>query len=125
MVGLSATGETAVLAPLTAVAYVSLHTADPGVAGANEVAGGAYARQGTVAFANAGSNPTVASNTAIVTFPQATAGWGLITHFGVWTDPSATALANFLGSGALSASATINNGDTARFLVGNLTMTAQ
>ena len=57
MVGLSATGETAVLAPLTAVAYVSLHTADPGVAGANEVAGGAYARQGTVAFANAGIEP--------------------------------------------------------------------
>ena len=45
----------------------------PGVTGANEVTGGAYARQGPVAFANAGNNPTVASNTAIVTFPQATA----------------------------------------------------
>ena len=125
MVGLSATGEAAVLAPLTAIAYVSLHNADPGVTGANEITGGAYARQGTIAFANAGANPTVASNTAIVTFPQAVGNWGTVTHFGLWTDPSSTVLANFLGSGALSASSSINNGDTARFLVGNLTMTAQ
>ena len=82
MVGLSATGEAAVLAPLTAIAYVSLHNADPGVTGANEITGGAYARQGTIAFANVGANPTVASNTAIVTFPQAVGNWGTVTHFG-------------------------------------------
>ena len=50
MTGLSSAGEAAVLAPLTAIAYVSLHTADPGSAGASEVSGGAYARQGPVAF---------------------------------------------------------------------------
>ena len=122
MTGLSSAGEAAVLAPLTAVAYVSLHTADPGSAGASEVSGGAYARQGPVAFTNAGSKPTVASNSAILTFPQATAAWGVVSYFGLWTAASG---GTFLGSGALTAPGPVNNGDTARFLVGSLTITAQ
>jgi hypothetical protein len=69
MTGLSAAGEASVLTPLTTTAYVSLHIADPGTTGANEVSGGAYARQGPIAFANAGAEPTVASNSAILTFP--------------------------------------------------------
>ena len=68
MTGLSGAGEAAVLTPLTTTAYVSLHTADPGNTGASEVSGSAYARTGPVAFTNAGNNPTVASNSAIVTF---------------------------------------------------------
>jgi len=122
MVGLSPAGETAILTPLTTTAYVSLHTADPGTTGANEVSGGAYARQGPVAFTNAGSEPTVASNSTIVTFPAATAPWGTIGWLGIWT--AATA-GTFQGSGALTASKAINSGDTARFLAGALTITAQ
>ena len=122
MTGLSSAGEAAVLAPLTTTAYVSLHTADPLDTGGSEVSGGAYARQGPVTFANAGNNPTVASNSAIVTFPQATAAWGLVSYFGLW---SAASAGNFIGSGALTAPGTVNNGDTARFLVGSLTITAQ
>ena len=122
MTGLSSSGEAAVLTPLTTTAYVSLHTADPGNTGASEVSGGAYARQGPIAFTNAGSQPTVASNSAILTYPAATAAWGTIGWFGVWTALSG---GTFQGSGALTASKAINSGDTARFLAGALTITAQ
>ena len=122
MVGLSSAGETAVLGPLTTSAYVSLHTADPGATGASEVVGGAYARQGPIAFTEAGNNPTVASNSAILTFPPATAAWGMISYFGLWTAASG---GTFQGSGALTTAGPVNNGDTARFLAGSLTITAQ
>lgn len=122
MSGLSSVGETAVLAPLVATAYVSLHTADPGNGGSNEVAGGSYARQGPITFTNAGANPTVASNTGVITFPAATAGWGTIGFFGIW---DAATAGNFRGSGALSVSTPVNSGDTARFLANALTITAQ
>ena len=122
MTGLSAAGEAAVLTPLTTTAYVSLHTADPGTTGASEVSGGAYARQGPIAFTNVGSEPTVASNSAILTYPAATAAWGTIGWFGIWTALSG---GTFQGSGALTAAKSINVGDTARFLAGALTITAQ
>ena len=122
MVGLSSAGEAAVLAPLTTTAYVSLHTADPGNTGASEVTGGAYARQGPFAFTEAGSNPTVASNSAILTFPQATASWGTVAYFGLWTAANG---GTFQGSGALTAPGPVNNADTARFLPGSLTITVQ
>jgi hypothetical protein len=122
MVGLSSKGETAVLTPLTTTCYVSLHTADPVDTGANEVTGGGYARIGPVAFVNAGNNPTVASNSAILTFAAATATWGTITHFGTW---DAATVGNYRGSGALTTPKTVNNGDTARFVANALTITAQ
>jgi hypothetical protein len=122
MTGLSPAGETAILTPLTTTAYVSLHTADPGTTGSSEVSGGAYVRQGPIAFTNAGNEPTVASNSAILTFPAATAPWGTIGWFGLWT--AATA-GTFQGSGALTSAKPINTGDTARFLAGALTITAQ
>lgn len=121
MVGLSSYGEGQVLTPLTTTAYVSLHTADPVNTGANELSGSAYARQGPTTFANAGANPTVASNSAIVTYPAATAPWGTVTHFGIW---DAATLGNFRGSGALVTPKAINTGDTARFAANALTITA-
>jgi hypothetical protein len=122
MVGLSSKGEAAIITPLTATCYVSLHTADPTDTGINEVTGGSYARVGPVAFTSAGANPTVSSNNAILTFPAATLAWGTITHFGTW---DALNGGNFRGSGALATSKPVNNGDTARFSVGALTITAQ
>ena len=122
MVGLSSKGETAVLSPLTTTAYVSLHTADPSDAGSSEVSGGSYARQGPVTFASSGNNPTVASNSAIVTFPTASAAWGTLTHFGIWDAASA---GNFRGSGALTTSKTVASGDIARFIANALSITAQ
>ena len=122
MTGLSTKGEAAVLGPLTTNAFVSLHTSDPLDTGGSEVSGGSYARQGPTAFANAGNNPTVSSNSAIVTFPAATAGWGTISHFGVW---DAVTAGNFLGSGAVTTAKAVTSGDTARFAANALTITVQ
>lgn len=122
MVGLSTKGEAAVLGPLTTTCYVSLHTADPLDTGGSEVSGGAYARVGPVTFANAGNNPTVASNSAILTFAVATAAWGTITHFGTW---DAATAGNFRGSGAVTTPKAVGSGDTARFAANALTITAQ
>ena len=122
MTGLSAAGESAVLTPLTTTAYVSLHTADPGDTGANEITGGTYARQGPITFASVGNNPTVSSNSAILTFTAATAAWGTISYFGLW---SAAIGGTFRGSGALITPVSINSGDTARFVAGALTITVQ
>lgn len=123
MPGLSSIGESAVIAPLVAVAYVSLHTADPGNLGTTEVTGGGYTRLGPVTFAQiSGPNPTVQGNTAILTFSTATAAWGTIGFFGLWTAASG---GSFQGSGALTTPTPVNNGDTARFLANSLTITAQ
>ena len=122
MTGLSSAGEAAVLTPLITNAYVSLHTADPGDAGASEVSGNAYARIGPISFSNSGSNPTVSSNTAIVTYAAATGSWGTVGYFGLWTALSG---GTFQGSGALATPKAVSNGDTARFLAGALTVTVQ
>jgi hypothetical protein len=121
MSGLSSGGEAAVIAALTGTAYVSLHTADPGNTGASEVSGAAYARQGPVAFTNTGNNPTVAANSAIVSYPTATAAWGTITFFGLW---SAASAGTFNGSAAVATPKTVNSGDQARFAAGALTISA-
>jgi hypothetical protein len=121
MAGLSSSGETTVLNALLATAYVSLHTADPGNTGASEVSGNGYARQGPVAFTASGNNPTVDSNTAVVSFPTATATWGTVTNFGLWT--AATA-GTFLGGQTLSTARTILANDVPRFLAGALQISA-
>lgn len=71
--------------------YLSLHTADPGTTGANEVAGGSYARQPITFGASAGGTapssngqtfsnmPAVAGNLWIGTWNAVSAGtyeWG-------------------------------------------------
>ena len=123
MSGLSSAGEAAVLGPLTTTVYVSLHTSDPLDTGANEVAsGGSYARQGPVSFTNSGNNPTVAANSAIVTYPVATTNWGSVAYFGLWTQLTG---GPFLGSGAVNPAKNVNSGDQARFQTGSLTVTAQ
>jgi hypothetical protein len=120
MTGLASSGETAVITALTGSPYVSLHTGDPGnTTGVNEVTGGSYARVGPITFSNAGANPTVASNSSILTFPTATASWGTVTFFGLW---SASSGGTYYGSGTLT-STPVNNGDTARFPANALTIT--
>ena len=121
MTGLSSVGETTVLNALLSAAYVSLHTADPGNTGVNELAGNGYARQGPVAFTASGNNPTVDANTAIVSYPSATADWGTVTHFGLW---SAATAGNFLGGQALTTSRLVLANDVARFLANTLQISA-
>lgn len=119
MTGLSSYGEAQVIAPLTTNVWVSLHTGDPGNTGASEVTGGGYARQGPVAFTSTGFDPTVAANNAILTYPVATANYGTVSFFGLWT---AATGGNFIGSNAVGFPIPINTGDSARFYANTLTV---
>ena len=122
MTGLTGWGEGMLLTALGTGAYVSLHTGDPGEAGANEVSGGGYTRMSATFAQISGPNPTVDANSAIITYPMATADWGTITYFGVW---DAATAGNNRGSGPLTTTKAVNNGDTARFAAHALTLTAQ
>jgi hypothetical protein len=77
--------------------HASLHTADPGTTGADEVTGGspAYARKAITWAAASGGSKTL---TGTVTFdvPPATT----ITHVGTW---SAVSAGTFRGGGSLAA----------------------
>ena len=107
--------------------YVALFNSDPSTGSTaenleagtitDECSGGAYARQsatfGTV------SGGSVSTN-ADITFPAATdANWGTITHVAVM---DANTSGNVLFYGALTASKTIDNGDTFQISSGNLTV---
>jgi hypothetical protein len=60
--------------------YCALSTSTPNDAGGvTEPSGGSYARQ-TVAFTVSGTTPTIAVNSAMVSWPTATAPWGAITY---------------------------------------------
>lgn len=62
--------------------YLSLHTAAPGLAGANEVTGNAYAR---IAIGYGAPTGGAGANNTAPTFPAPTpANWGTVTHFGIW-----------------------------------------
>lgn len=102
--------------------YVSLHTASPGLTGANEVAVGSYARvqndQGDARWTDEAAVGTT-KNVGDLVFPAPTANWGVITHAGLW---DASVGGNFLGKATLVVSKTVNNGDAPfKFLAGNLT----
>ena len=104
--------------------HVSLHTADPGEAGAqntSEVSYTGYARQ---AVARSGAGWVVsgnnASNAAAVVFGPCTAGSATITHFGIGT--AASGVGNLLFKGALTASISITTSSNATqtFAIGTL-----
>lgn len=100
--------------------YVSLHTGDPkdDDTGANELAGGGYARQS--ATFNAANNGA-ASNTADLTFAALDGVSATpITHFGIYDHATA---GNLLITGTLNAPKTVPNGEDAVFRAGNLTIT--
>lgn len=117
---LAAAGETRVLNGLLSSVFVSLHTADPATTGAGEVTGGSYTRM-AAAFTNSGANPTTAANSSAIQFPQATADWGNITHFGIW---SAATGGQFLGGDAVVVPKEVLNSDIARWDTGQLKVTA-
>jgi len=101
-----------------ATVYVGLFTTDPTDAGSGtEVSGGSYARQ-SASFAAPSDGASATS--ADVTFPQATASWGTVTHFGVF---DASSSGNLLYHGALTVSKAIETGDVFKISSGNLTIT--
>ncbi|PTM61903.1 phage tail fiber protein [Phreatobacter oligotrophus] len=109
--------------------WISLHTADPGLTGANEVTVGnwpAYARQDPAQAGAVGTGFTAATAKAIenalqVLFPANNgASAVVVTHFAIWDAPSA---GNCLFSGALTASKTIAVTDELVIRIGELDLT--
>lgn len=99
--------------------YVSLHTADPTDAGTGtEVSGGSYART-AASFATASGTSGLVATDSDVTFPTATATWGVVGWIGLWDSASG---GNMLYHTALDASKTIDSGDIFKITTGNLTV---
>jgi hypothetical protein len=103
--------------------YVSLHTSDPGEAGAqntSETVYTNYARQGVVRTSSgwtvSGTAPTQAANAAVINFPQCGATGATITHFGIGT--LSTGAGVLLYSGALDAQLVVSSGITPSFAAG-------
>jgi hypothetical protein len=99
---------------------VALFTVAPSDASAGtEVTGGSYARvdsKGKWAVPAAGS----VSNNAVITYPTASADWGTVVAFALMTALSGGSQTMW---GTLTASKAVNNGDTASFASGALTLT--
>lgn len=106
---LADTGETTVLDSLLAGRFVSLHTSVPP---ASEVSGGAYARQAATFAKTSGPDPTIYKNSALITYPTASASWGNVTHFGIWSAASGGTL---LAYNTLASNKNIDSGDVVRW----------
>lgn len=105
--------------PMPTSLYVGLFTAAPGEGGGGtEVSGGGYARvRLTASPASSGS----ASNASTLTFPRATANWGIVTHVGVF---DAQTGGNLLVYGALSTSVQVLTNDVVVIPAQSLVFTA-
>jgi hypothetical protein len=100
--------------PPTAV-YVSLHSADPGETGANEISGGSYARKQVTFNAPSGGSMTNSNLLRWDNMPAVT-----VTHVALW---DAATGGNCLWTGALTASVTVSAGASFEIAPGNLTVT--
>lgn len=103
--------------------HISLHTASPGETGTQTTSECAYTGYARVAVARSAGGFTVsgnnASNAAVVTFGQKTAGTDeTVTHFGIGSDASGAG--NLFFYGALTASLLVSNGITPSFAIGAL-----
>jgi hypothetical protein len=101
--------------------YVALYTVTPSDAGGGtECSGGAYAREAVARSTGWTSSGNATENAADITFTEATASWGTVVAFGLF---DASTAGNLLYWGALTASKTIDSGDTAKIPAGDLDIT--
>ena len=103
-----------------ATVYVSLWTSDPTDAGSGtevSTSGTGYAR--TAVTFGAPSNGA-STNSADVTFPTATASWGVVGWIGI---NDAASSGNLLYHSPLDTSKTIDSGDIFKISTGNLSVT--
>jgi hypothetical protein len=97
--------------------YVALFTTNPAEdASGTEVSGGGYARQ-SATFTVSGNT---ASNSGAIEYPTATAGYGTVSHVGVF---DASSGGNLIAYAALTTSKTIDTGDVLRIPAGDLDIT--
>lgn len=113
--------------PVPSGTFVSLHTADPGDTGANEVSTGswpAYVRrkaevEGPIGTGWSSPSGGVSTNLKQLAFPaQNGAGSVTVSHFAVW---DALSGGNVLTSAPLTTARLLNVGDIIVFDVGSLT----
>lgn len=115
-----ATGQANALGAAPPTPYIALYTTAPTDAGGGvEVSGGSYAREDSSGKWAAPAAGAIVTNADII-FTTATADWGDVVAFGIF---DALAAGNLLYWGDLTATKTVNNGDTFKFLSGNLTLT--
>lgn len=100
--------------------YVALYTAAPDdTGGGTEVSTGGYARQ-SVTFGAASSPGGTTSNSNTVSFTASGAGYGTVSHIGIFDNVSG---GNLLWHGSMTASKTVADGDTLEFSIGNIDLT--
>jgi hypothetical protein len=100
--------------------YLALYTAAPSDSGGGtEVSTGGYARQ-SVTFDAASTPGGTTSNTNAPSFTASGANYGTVTHVGIF---DALTTGNLLWHGAMTASKTVNDGDTLEFAVGDIDLT--
>lgn len=98
--------------------YVSLHSADPGETGANELSATGYSRKAASFTAASGG---ASSNSGALSWSNTSgSAWPAATHFGVWDAASG---GNFLGGGALTQGGAIAAGGSGEFAAGELDVT--
>ena len=107
--------------------YVGLLTATPSdSAGGTEVSGGSYARQ-ICAFTITGTGTALATNTSAITFPTATADWGIIGWVGIYDAVSSgnlVAYQNLQKSDfSTTTTKTVNDGDIFKFNASTIKIT--
>lgn len=104
--------NTAYTSPTTV--YASLYTVTPSdSASGTEVTGGAYARQSMAFAAPSPSGET--QNSAVVTFPVATANWGTVLAAAIM---DAVTAGNLLYWGDVTPSKVVNTDDQFKFAIG-------
>lgn len=100
--------------------YVALYTAAPSDAGGGtEVSGSGYTRQ-SVSWDTATGTGGTTDNSGAVSFTASGGSFGTVTHIGIF---DASTGGNLLWHGALSASKTVNDGDTLQFAAGDIDLT--
>jgi len=104
----------------TATIYVSLSKANPTDTGSGfvEHVGDNYARVAHNTWDASSGGAT--ENDGAITFPQASAAWGTVTHFAMWDDSAA---GNLLFYGTLDNARNIGQNDTPSFADGALDIT--
>ncbi len=96
--------------------YLSLHTASPGITGANEATDANYLRQNITSSMGTPASKSV-SNTSAVTFAGAAVSY-TVTHWGIW---DASTSGNFIDGGAFTSSVTLAIGDYYNIPIGDFT----
>lgn len=116
--------DNAAASPLTNL-YVSLHTADPGEAGAQNTSEVAYTSYARVAVARTSGGWTVTANVvkpvSDIVFPAGTGGSGTVTHFGIGTASSGAG--KLLYSGTVTPNIVCGNGITPSLVAATTSVT--